>query len=67
MDALSYRLEIFEGPLDLLLSLIHKNKMAIDDIKINTEQSVSPMWAIALGAVVLAAGAAFVLVKKVLA
>ena len=35
MDALSYRLEIFEGPLDLLLSLIHKNKMSIDDIKIN--------------------------------
>ena len=35
MDAISYRLEIFEGPLDLLLSLIHKNKMAIDDIKIN--------------------------------
>ena len=35
MDALNYRLEAFEGPLDLLLSLIHKNKMAIDDIKIN--------------------------------
>ncbi len=35
MDAISYRLESFEGPLDLLLSLIHKNKMAIDDIKIN--------------------------------
>ena len=35
MDALSYRLEIFEGPLDLLLSLIQKNKMSIDDIKIN--------------------------------
>lgn len=35
MDALNYRLEIFEGPLDLLLSLIQKNKMAIDDIKIN--------------------------------
>lgn len=35
MDALSYRLEAFEGPLDLLLSLIAKNKMAIDDIKIN--------------------------------
>lgn len=31
------------------------------------EESVSPMWAIALGAVVLAAGAAFVFVKKVLA
>ena len=35
MDALSYRLEAFEGPLDLLLSLIAKNKMSIDDIKIN--------------------------------
>ena len=35
MDALSYRLEIFEGPLDLLLSLIQKNKMSIDDIRIN--------------------------------
>lgn len=35
MDAISYRLEQFEGPLDLLLSLIQKNKMAIDDIKIN--------------------------------
>ena len=35
MDAISYRLEAFEGPLDLLLTLIHKNKMAIDDIKIN--------------------------------
>ena len=35
MEALNYRLEAFEGPLDLLLSLIHKNKMSIDDIKIN--------------------------------
>ena len=35
MDAISYRLEAFEGPLDLLLSLIAKNKMSIDDIKIN--------------------------------
>lgn len=35
MDAINYRLEIFEGPLDLLLSLIQKNKMSIDDIKIN--------------------------------
>ncbi len=43
MDILSYRLESFEGPLDLLLSLIHKNKMAIDDIKINIicEQYIS--------------------------
>ncbi len=35
MDAISYRLEAFEGPLDLLLSLIQKNKMSIEDIKIN--------------------------------
>ncbi len=35
MDAISYRLEIFEGPLDLLLSLIQKNKMSIEDIQIN--------------------------------
>lgn len=35
MEALNYRLETFEGPLDLLLSLIHKNKMSIEDIKIN--------------------------------
>ena len=35
LDAISYRLDSFEGPLDLLLSLIHKNKMAIDDKKIN--------------------------------
>lgn len=43
MDAISYRLETFEGPLDLLLSLIHKNKMSIEDIKINVicEQYVS--------------------------
>ncbi len=43
MDAISYRLASFEGPLDLLLSLIHKNKMAIDDIKINIicEQYIS--------------------------
>ncbi len=35
MDAISYRLEQFEGPLDLLLSLIHKSKMSIDNIEIN--------------------------------
>ena len=35
MDAINYRLEIFEGPLDLLLSLIQKNKMSIDNIQIN--------------------------------
>ena len=35
MDAINYRLEAFEGPLDLLLSLIQKNKMSIDNIQIN--------------------------------
>lgn len=35
MGAISYRLETFEGPLDLLLSLIQKNKMSIEDIQIN--------------------------------
>ena len=35
MDAINYRLETFEGPLDLLLSLIQKNKMSIDNIRIN--------------------------------
>jgi segregation and condensation protein A len=31
---LSYRLEVFEGPLDLLLHLIEKNELDIKDIKI---------------------------------
>ncbi len=35
MEQLSYKLEIFEGPLDLLLSLIVKNKMDIADIQIS--------------------------------
>ena len=34
MDKLSYKLESFEGPLDLLLHLIAKNKLNIYDIKI---------------------------------
>ena len=34
MEALTYRLEAFEGPLDLLLSLIQKNKVEITDIPI---------------------------------
>ena len=34
MEALTYRLEAFEGPLDLLLSLIQKNKVDISDIPI---------------------------------
>ena len=32
---LQYRLEVFEGPLDLLLNLIHKNKVEISDIPIS--------------------------------
>lgn len=32
MDELSYKLEVFEGPLDLLLHLISKNKLNIYDI-----------------------------------
>ena len=34
MDAITYKLEQFEGPLDLLLNLIHKNKVSITDIPI---------------------------------
>ena len=35
MEAITYRLEQFEGPLDLLLSLIQKNKVSITDIPIS--------------------------------
>ena len=35
MDALTYHLEKFDGPLDLLLSLIQKNKVEITDIPIS--------------------------------
>ena len=34
MEAINYKLELYEGPLDLLLTLIHKNKMNIEDIVI---------------------------------
>ncbi len=34
MNSLTYRLEQFEGPLDLLLTLIQKNKVSITDIPI---------------------------------
>ena len=34
MTTISYKLEKFEGPLDLLLSLISKNKIDISDIPI---------------------------------
>ncbi|MBP5173422.1 MAG: segregation/condensation protein A [Clostridia bacterium] len=33
--SITYRLETFEGPLDLLLSLVQKNKMDIGDIRIS--------------------------------
>lgn len=36
MEAVTYRLEQFEGPLDLLLALIQKNKVSITDIPIST-------------------------------
>ena len=36
METLSYKLEVFEGPLDLLLTLIAKNKLNIYDIPIST-------------------------------
>ena len=35
MEKLSYKLETFEGPLDLLLYLITKNKLDICDIQIS--------------------------------
>ena len=35
MEALTYHLEAFDGPLDLLLSLIQKNKVEITDIPIS--------------------------------
>ncbi|MBR3964350.1 MAG: segregation/condensation protein A [Clostridia bacterium] len=34
-DIITYKLEKFEGPLDLLLNLIHKNKVQIEDIPIS--------------------------------
>ena len=35
MDSITYRLDQFEGPLDLLLTLIQKNKVSITDIPIS--------------------------------
>ena len=35
MDTITYRLDQFEGPLDLLLTLIQKNKVSITDIPIS--------------------------------
>ena len=35
METMTYRLDQFEGPLDLLLTLVQKNKMNIEDISIS--------------------------------
>ena len=35
VSELNYKLELYEGPLELLLVLIQKNKMSIDDIQIS--------------------------------
>ena len=35
MEKLSFNVETYEGPLDLLLSLIKKNEMSIFDIQIH--------------------------------
>ena len=35
MEQLTYKLPVFEGPLDLLLNLIAKNKLNIYDIEIS--------------------------------
>ena len=35
MEGLSFKLEIFEGPLDLMLALIQKHKLNIQDIEIS--------------------------------
>lgn len=35
MEEITYKLDKFEGPLDLLLNLIHKNKVQIEDIPIS--------------------------------
>ena len=34
METLSYKIESFEGPMDLLLHLISKHKVWIDDVPI---------------------------------
>ena len=36
MNTISYKLNNFEGPLDLLVKLIDKKKISISDIKIST-------------------------------
>ena len=43
MEAISYKLDVFEGPMDLLLHLISKHKLNIYDIPIVeiTEQYIN--------------------------
>ncbi|MCD7800631.1 MAG: segregation/condensation protein A [Ruminococcus sp.] len=43
MERLSFKLEVFEGPLDLMLSLINKHRLNINDIEISKllEQYIS--------------------------
>ena len=31
METINYKIELFEGPLDLLLTLVEKNKMKIEE------------------------------------
>ena len=43
--ALSVKLEVFEGPLDLLLHLIEKNKIDIYDMqKLPRRNETKPIW-----------------------
>ena len=46
MAEIDVKLQVFEGPLDLLLHLIDKNKIDIYDIPISeiTDQNTSPRW-----------------------
>ena len=41
MEELSFKLDVFEGPLDLLLHLIQKNKVSVYDIPIETQKNPS--------------------------
>ena len=46
MEALSYKLEVFEGPMDLLLHLISKHKIDINDIYFEDFLlTLHPIWA----------------------
>ena len=41
MQKISFKLEVFEGPMDLLLSLISKHKLNIYDIEISSLLEIS--------------------------